>query len=60
MTNDDPDAALIKLKSGEIDAMVYVDGKPVRLFEKLTDKDGVHFLAVPYDRSLIVPTRRRA
>ncbi len=52
VTNDDPDAALIKLKSGEIDAMVYVDGKPVRLFEKLTDKDGMHFLAVPYDRSL--------
>jgi len=52
VTNDDPDVALMKLKSGEIDAMVYVDGKPVRLFEQLTDKDGVHFLSVPYDRSL--------
>ncbi len=52
VTNDDADVALMKLKSGEIDAMVYVDGKPVRLFEQLTAKDGVHFLAVPYDRSL--------
>jgi TRAP-type uncharacterized transport system substrate-binding protein len=52
VSNDDADVALMKLKSGEIDAMVYVDGKPVRLFEQLAEKDGVHFLAVPYDRSL--------
>ena len=52
VSNDEPDVALLKLKSGELDAMVYVDGKPVRLFEQLTDKDGLHFLSVPYDRSL--------
>src|SRR5690606_13062238 len=38
--------ALQKLKDGEIDAMVYVAGKPAALFRDVTPEDRVHFLPV--------------
>lgn len=40
----DPALALEKLKAGEIAGMVYVEGKPTRLFQSVSAQDGVHFL----------------
>jgi len=44
--------AFEKLKSGEIDAMVYVGGKPARAFGRIKYTDKVHFLDVDYIDSL--------
>jgi len=44
---NDQQLALEKLKRGEIAALVYVAGKPTRLFGNLKAEDGVQFLAVP-------------
>ncbi len=44
----DHDDAVERLKRGEIDALIYVGGKPSRAFEKLSHKDHVHFLDVEY------------
>lgn len=60
--HDEP-LALEKVKSGEIAAMVFVAGKPARLFRDLTPEDGVHFLAVPYTPELLeteLPSRLTA
>lgn len=41
------DDALVKLKAGEIDAMFYVAGYPVKLFkEEVTEEDGLAFLPI--------------
>lgn len=50
--NDDPETALAKLQRGEIDALVYVTGKPARLF---TDAggSGLHLLALPLNSALL-------
>ena len=40
--------AIEKLKSGELDAIVYVGGKPSHAFDGVTHKDKVHFLDVEY------------
>jgi hypothetical protein len=48
----DHDEALERLKRGELDAVVYVGGKPSRAFDKITHKDKVHFLDVEYLPSL--------
>lgn len=47
LTTDDQALALEKLKRGEIAALVYVAGKPVRLFADLKPEDNLHFLSVP-------------
>jgi len=47
VATDDQALALEKLKRGEIAALVYVAGKPVRLFTGLKREDNLHFLAVP-------------
>ena len=52
VVNDDPEIALAKLKRGEIDALVYVTGKPARLFSEASG-DGVHFLAIPLNAALL-------
>ena len=44
----DQTEALEKLKTGEIDATVYVDGKPSRVFDHIHYTDRVHFLDVDY------------
>lgn len=44
----DHDEAVEALKRGELDALVYVGGKPSRAFDKITHKDKVHFLDVEY------------
>jgi uncharacterized protein len=51
--NDDQNAALEKLKRGDIAAMVYVVGKPARLFTPLAAGSGLHFLAVPISQELL-------
>ena len=43
----EPDVALEKVKSGELAAMVYVEGKPADLFRRLRKEDGLKFLAIP-------------
>ena len=49
----DQAAALEKLKSGEIDALAYVAGKPAQLFEPLTGADKLHFVSVDYTSVLL-------
>lgn len=44
--NDDQDTALEKLKRGEIAALVYVAGKPARLFSGIDADAGLHFLPI--------------
>ena len=44
----DHDEAVEQLKRGELDALIFVGGKPSRAFDKITHKDKVHFLDVDY------------
>lgn len=58
--HDDQDTALAKLKRGEIAALMYVAGKPARLFAEVGAGSGLHLLAVPLDPALLetyVPSR---
>ena len=50
--NDDPETALAKMKRGEVDALVYVTGKPARLFSDVGG-GGLHFLALPLNPALL-------
>jgi TRAP transporter TAXI family solute receptor len=52
----DPATSLAKLRAGEIDAMIYVAGKPVSLFQNLKRIDQLHFLPIdqPSVRDLYV------
>lgn len=43
----DLDLALERLKSGKIAGLVYVAGKPARIFSQLSEADGVKLLPVP-------------
>jgi TRAP transporter TAXI family solute receptor len=59
-TNDDETTGLEKLKRGDIDAIVYVVGKPARLFTRLDPGTGLHFLPielVPALAETYLPTR---
>ena len=47
LTNDPPEAALEKLRSGEIMALAFVAGKPAPFFHDIKGDDGLHLLAVP-------------
>ncbi|MDB5414802.1 MAG: transporter substrate-binding protein [Rubritepida sp.] len=51
--NDPQDAALEKLRRGEISALVYVAGKPARLFTGIRADEGLHLLAVPAEPALL-------
>jgi uncharacterized protein len=42
--------ALEKLRAGEIDALVFVGGKPLKLIQDVGRQDGVHLLAIPPGR----------
>ncbi len=48
-----PAVALEKLKRGEIAALVYVDGKPSRLFSSLPANSGLHLLQLPVSEDLL-------
>lgn len=50
---DDQALALDKLRRGEISALVYVAGKPAALFRDAKAEEGLHFLALPVDQSLL-------
>ena len=52
-TNDDQDAALEKLRRGEIAAIVYVVGEPARLFTPVPAGTGLHFLPIPLKDALL-------
>ncbi len=51
-TSENYQDALQKVKDGEIDAMVYVAGKPASIFSAVTPEDGLHVVPVAYDRKL--------
>lgn len=51
--NNDQALALDLVKKGEIAALVYVAGKPARLFRDLKPEDGVKFLSVPLTPQLL-------
>lgn len=48
LTNDPPEVALEKLRSGEIMALAFVAGKPAPFFCDIKGDDGLHLLAVPF------------
>lgn len=52
-TYDDQEVALGKLKRGEISALVYVSGKPARLFADASQTPGLHLLPIPLNPALL-------
>lgn len=50
---DPQDVALDKLRRGEIAAIVYVAGKPTRLFTALPSDSGLRFLRIPPEAALM-------
>ena len=44
--------ALEKVRTGELDAMVYVAGKPASIFTAVKKTDGLHIVPVPYTKKL--------
>ena len=52
IVNDDPETALAAMKRGEVDALVYVTGKPARLFTD-AGTTGLHFLPLPLNPALL-------
>ncbi|MBP0493516.1 TAXI family TRAP transporter solute-binding subunit [Pararoseomonas indoligenes] len=53
LVNDPQDVALDRLRRGEIAALVYVAGKPARLFSGIAAGSGLHFLRLPMTPALI-------
>lgn len=51
--HDPQDVALDKLRRGEIAAIVFVAGKPARLFASIPADSGLHFLRIPPDAALL-------
>jgi TRAP transporter TAXI family solute receptor len=51
--NDPQDVALEKLRRGEIAALVYVAGKPARLFSSIGADSGLHFLPMTMTPALL-------
>lgn len=51
-THFDQALALEKLKAGEIAGLVYVAGRPTRLFRDGKAEDGLHFIPIPASESL--------
>src|SRR5216683_3164173 len=47
---DNP-TALQKLKSGEIDALVRVIGRPIDFFAKIPANSGLHFVPIPFSKT---------
>src|SRR5215472_10586455 len=63
VTYDDHDAALEKLRKGEVAAIAFVARKPAPIFRSLNANDGLHFLAIPLNPAVTaayVPTRLTA
>jgi TRAP-type uncharacterized transport system substrate-binding protein len=47
IANDNQDAALQKLRNGEIAALAFVAAKPVPFFQAIDASDGLHLLSIP-------------
>jgi len=52
ITADSPAVALERLRSGEIDAMAFVAGRPAPLLAGITKDDGLHFLDIPFNSAV--------
>ncbi|HYF08744.1 MAG TPA: TAXI family TRAP transporter solute-binding subunit [Acetobacteraceae bacterium] len=52
-THDPQDVALDRLRRGDIAAMVFVAGKPARIFAGIPPDSGLHFLRVPPDPAVL-------
>lgn len=52
-TNDPQEVALERLRHGEIAAMAFVAGKPASIFQPLQESEGLHFVAIPFNPSII-------
>ena len=50
VTTDPEPLAMEKLRTGEIDALVFVGGKPVTLLQQVLQEDDLKLLSVPLDR----------
>jgi TRAP-type uncharacterized transport system substrate-binding protein len=48
----DQQSALQKLRSGEVDALVRVVGKPVDFFTRISPNSGLHLVPIPYTQTL--------
>ncbi|MGC2200603.1 MAG: TAXI family TRAP transporter solute-binding subunit [Stellaceae bacterium] len=62
-TNDGQEAALEKLRKGEIAAMAFVAGKPATIFLNSSVDEGLHFLSIPLNQAVTaayLPTRLTA
>ncbi len=60
VTNDSPEVALEKLRSGNIAAVAFVAGKPAPLLRGITAEDGLHLLPIPLSPDVLnayVPAR---
>lgn len=53
MVHAPQDLALERLRKGEIAALVYVAGKPARLFSGLRQEEGLHLLSLPLVPALL-------
>jgi TRAP transporter TAXI family solute receptor len=53
LANDPQDVALTKLRAGEIAGMVFVAGKPARLFATVPPDSGLRFLTIPATPALL-------
>lgn len=53
IANDPQDLALTKLRNGEIAGMVYVAGKPARLFTGIAPESGLRFVPIPATPALL-------
>ncbi len=52
-THHDQSLALEQLRNGQIDALVYVAGKPTTLFKDIATGSGLHFLPIDYTPRLM-------
>ena len=53
LANDPPSVGLEKLKQGEISAVIYVVGKPGRLFSTISPNSGLHLIPVEASEALL-------
>jgi TRAP transporter TAXI family solute receptor len=53
VANDPQDLALTRLRNGEIGGMVYVAGKPARLFSGIAPGSGLSFVPIPATPALL-------
>jgi TRAP-type uncharacterized transport system substrate-binding protein len=59
LSDDEPAAAIVRLRRGEVDAVAFVGGKPAPLL-RLADTEGLHLLPIPLTADVVaayVPTR---